>query len=164
MSAETFMPTDDELFRPSLTPADDAVGFSRPWSPDALTAVAFFAGPVGGGVLFAWNAHRLGIIGGVRRYSVLFAALSIVVYGGMSYLLAFDPDGDGSLHRLGERALTVVVALVAAREQRPRFRVCLGHGGEVGPLLIIGLAMIVLGLVMTFIGVWILAVLWSLIL
>src|SRR5690606_30786669 len=51
---------DDALLTPSLTAADDAVGFDRPWNPWSLVMLVFFAGPLFGGVLAARNFVRLG--------------------------------------------------------------------------------------------------------
>lgn len=51
---------DDDLLRPILTAADDLGGIDRPWNPWSLVFLVFFAGPLVGGALAAWNFKRLG--------------------------------------------------------------------------------------------------------
>src|SRR5687768_3132414 len=69
------MQSPDDLFRPTLTEQDDAVGFDRPWNPWSLVVLAFFFGLPGGGTLLALNFRRLGMP------QAIWPVLAVVVLG-----------------------------------------------------------------------------------
>lgn len=130
---------EDDLFTPTLTEEDDAVGFERPWSPWSLVVLTFFFGIPGGGGLLALNFSRLGVprkvvpaVLVVITASLLFSALrgwGIVHLHAESHL---------RLLNLGQKALETVAAGALAWAQRRRYRVFQGSGGEAGRLLLPG--------------------------
>src|SRR5262249_22153508 len=79
---------DDDLFTPTLTEADDAVGFRRPWNPWSLVFVAFFRAAVmpapwalaGGGGTLALNFARLGVRQRVLPAGALVLAAALVAH------------------------------------------------------------------------------------
>lgn len=114
---------DHDLFRPSLTAADDSVGFERPWNPQSLVVATFFIGILGGGALLAWNCRRLGIKG--RALPTLLLSMAIVaawylVLGAVFHGL--PPAGYRALLRMGNRVIAVVAALTFAAGQQRRYR------------------------------------------
>ncbi len=137
---------DPDLLQPSLDASHDAVGFEKPWDPKSLIFAAFFCGPIGGGALFAWNFKRLGQAKAATHCALAFALLALGLAALWALLLPeFTSGNQRRLFRYGLQALTVVAGFVAARTQRRRFRVFLGHGGDSKGLLPYGIAAAILG-------------------
>ena len=138
-------PPDIDLFTPSLTEDDDAVGFDSPWHPWSVVFAAFFCGAFGGGALMAWNFHRLGMRGRVWPCALTFAALGVAI---LFASVALRPDlsdpADARIARYAVRAATVLVAMGFASAQKRRFGIFTASGGEPGKLLLWGVAMFVL--------------------
>lgn len=78
----------DDLLRPVLTEADDATGMDRPWNPWSLVFLVFFAGPLCGGALAAWNFKRLGEPG---RFAPAMAVFALTWLGTIVLLGLFGP-------------------------------------------------------------------------
>jgi hypothetical protein len=140
----------DDLLRPTLTAADDACFFRRPWDPGHLTILTFFCGLPAGGLLFALNERRLGQS---KRTGVTFAIVAVatlVIYGILSWLVASRPlsaeDGDPSrIQRVAVRAASIAVALFLASRQSARYRLSQAQGEPRGKLLGIGIAAFLAG-------------------
>ncbi|MCC2671215.1 MAG: hypothetical protein K0Q72_3686 [Armatimonadetes bacterium] len=131
---------DDELFRPTLTADDDAVGFARPWNPWSLVVLAFFFGLPAGGALLSWNLYRLGV---GRRALPAFslvevATLALAAIGGWAAVRA--PEGTQSWLPSALRAAWTLVAAALATAQRKRFRVFRASVAEEGRLWLPGVA------------------------
>lgn len=137
----------DDLLTPTLTAADDALGFGRPWNPNGVTLASFFGGPLTAAGLFAINARRLGLPRQVVPILVSFGLLAVlhiaVIIKAKQGELAVD---DRSI-RLGSSLVTVVAALGIARLQGHRFRLFVRSGGDLAPLFRIGILAVVLGIV-----------------
>jgi len=120
-------PIEEDLFRPTLTEEDDAVGFDRPWNPYHLVLVTFFSGLPGGGVLLALNFRRLGMKEKVHFALWEIGAASVLLFALAGWLAAgyrhtANWSSTSQLLRLGLQAISVVVALLIAGRQRRRFR------------------------------------------
>jgi hypothetical protein len=129
---------DDELFRPTLTADDDAVGFARPWNPWSLVVLAFFFGLPAGGALLSWNLYRLGA---ARRALPALAiavggTLALAAIGGWAAVRA--PEGTQAWLPVALRAAWTLVAAALATAQRKRFRVFRHTSQEEGKLLLPG--------------------------
>jgi hypothetical protein len=138
---------DDDLFQPTLTEEDDAVGIKRPWNPWSLVVLTFFFGLPAGGGLLSWNLYRLGA---PRR---VLPAVALVVLGTLG-LAALDgwmtfrfSDTQRQLGSVLVRAGATLVAAGLAGAQRKRFRVFRSTGQEEGKLLLPGIAAAVLSLI-----------------
>src|SRR5690606_37884850 len=95
---------------PSLTAADDAVGFDRPWNPWSLVMLVFFAGPLFGGVLAARNFVRLGQPERSAPAIGLFVAIWLAILG-VQLASTFD--------RLDERQAGRTVPVQVSRIELP---------------------------------------------
>lgn len=71
-------PDFDPLLQPTLTAADDAHGFHKPWDPSTLGWLTLFVGPFGCGLLIWRNQSRLGLRGGAHLAGML-AAVGVAV-------------------------------------------------------------------------------------
>ncbi len=141
-----------ELMQPVLGEQDDLAGLDRPWSPWTLVFVTFFAGPVGGGLLFGLNFKRIGrphalwpcVLGGLVLQCVLAALFAWLLLNGT--LDPGDPQSRG-WGRRGSQAVTVLAGMGLAAMQQRRFRLFEASGGESPRLWPYGLGAIVLGMV-----------------
>ncbi len=147
---------DDELFKQSLTEADDAAGFDQPWNPWTLVMLTFFFGITTGMALLAFNYQRLGIKG--RLYNTI--ALGLV----LEFLLTaiqvwavqlgwLDPKirADTRTFRLVTKVFSVLVAVIVTQTQMKRFRLFQRSGLPEGALLKPALAAIAVGVALDFI-------------
>lgn len=75
---------DDELLQPSLDASHDLAGFAKPFDPGYLPFAVFFAGPLCGGALVAWNWRRLGVHGravpALLGFAALWIAMALLLY------------------------------------------------------------------------------------
>ncbi len=114
----------EDLFRPTLTEADDDHGFAGPWSPYVALWAAFLGGLPAAGWLLAENFRRLGLrswavpslIGALVSWVV--ASLGIVVWYTNGPLEA----GERSLMRILLQALAVGFAGLVSMRQRRRWQ------------------------------------------
>jgi hypothetical protein len=147
---------DQDLFRPTLDTRHDHAGIGRPFDPNSLVFAAFFLGPVGGGWLLWRNFRELGMAKAARWCAAGFAVLTLAMVA-MTVAVTTPKETEGkrpaaarsraaekpaeeSEGRRGTRnvrlivqAATVVVALVAARFQKGRFRIFERQGGDARP-------------------------------
>jgi hypothetical protein len=146
--------SDDDLFTPTLTDADDAIDFDRPWNPWSLVVLTFFFGIVAGGGLLAHNFRRLGIPD--RFYSTLaiVAVATVIIVAAQTAMSPGDPgspadrDAARTVRFLGKAAACLTAMAIAAPQHR-RFRLYQATGREPGRLLKPALAAILISLVVT---------------
>ena len=141
-----------DLLRPSLTEADDAVGFHRPWNPIALVFVAFLGGMPAGGLLLADNCRRLGLRDRIALTVAVSVIVTLLVSGGLAYAHTAIPShaaGDSSrrLCRFIAQACVVAAAYPLCLLQQKRYRLFQHSGGEPGRVIIPAVGAIVLGIV-----------------
>jgi hypothetical protein len=142
------MHSDDDLLRPTLAEADDALGFDEPWNPWSLVMLTFFAGLLAGGSLLALNFARLGMKGRLYPALAIVGVASIAIAGGMEWALASGliPATDRDAQRTARwivRAASCLLAIGLAALQRPRFRLFQMSGHSPGALLKPGLIAVV---------------------
>ncbi|MEQ8767862.1 MAG: hypothetical protein RL885_28420 [Planctomycetota bacterium] len=130
---------DDDLFRPTLTRHDDAVGMHRPWSPGALVIVSFFFGLAAAGPLLALNYGRLGRRGSVAPTMTLVILLALAaMVASFAFLSsrAWEPDDDERFwYRTLGRVFSLVVCGAIAWHQSKRYRMAQFLGEPSGKLL-----------------------------
>jgi hypothetical protein len=142
---------DEELFRPTLSESDDAVGFDQPWNPWSLVVMTFFFGVTAGVGLLAFNYQRLGIKG--RLYTTLAFALvlellltAVHVWAVRNGMIIIDNRGEEGAVRVAMRIVSVVAAILVAQTQRKRFELFRHSRSKAGHLLKPALLAIVAGL------------------
>lgn len=128
----------NDLLRPSLTAADDATGFDRPWSPYHLMWTAFLGGVPAAGYLYAENFRRLGL---GRWYAPTIAVSSLLwllTTGGATYWLLDSEPGtaERTAVRAGLRAVALAGAWVLLRQQRRRWELFTTTPTPAGRLLL----------------------------
>jgi hypothetical protein len=135
---------DDDLLTPTLTDADDAVDFDRPWNPWSLVVLTFFFGLLAGGPLLALNYERLGIR---RRFWVTAAVVGvfgvglIALYAWIIYAHpALDTVEGRRWVRWGKQAVETLIAMGIAQPQLRRWRLFHASGLQGGNLLWWGVA------------------------
>ncbi len=145
-------PRCEELFTPTVTAEDDAVGFDYPWNPYSIVFATFFAGVFAGGLLFALNYRRLGQPRRCLPVAVGASAIAIVVYLMANLLIGkgiVQIDGIQP-HRIVKfitQMLAVILALAMAATQHKRFRLAQYSDQPLGRLLLPGLAAVALGVI-----------------
>lgn len=113
-----------ELFRPTLTEADDDLGFAAPWSPYAALWAAFLGGLPAAGWMLAVNFRRLGL----RAWAApsLIGALVMWVATSTAVVIGYADGtlevGERTLVRMLLRAIAVVSAGLVVVRQRRRWR------------------------------------------
>ncbi len=142
------MPPDSDPLDPEFDPEEE--GFSgdlAPWNPSSIVYNAFFCGPLSAGLLFAFNTKRLG------RPAAFVPSLVIAVLAGLGiqalvvlYLGSCGPIARQDA-RLGFRVAAVLLGLVWAWIQRPRFEVFARDGDAAASLWKPGFIALVAGLV-----------------
>jgi hypothetical protein len=142
---------DPELLRPTLTDADDAVGFDRPWNPWSLVTLTFFFGLIAGGGLVAFNFRRLGMPGRFYPALAMVATASLLVAGGMEWALAQGvvQTSDRESARLARwivRGISCLIIIAIAAPQQRRFRLFQMSGLPGGSLWKPGIAAAVIAL------------------
>ena len=141
---------DEELFTPSLTEADDVLGFDCPWNPLSLVMLTFFFGIISGLGLLAFNYKRLGIKG--RLYSTLALALffeilatALNIWAVNSGVLDVQDKTAMQTWRTGTKVVFVGIALLIAQTQNSRFRLFRHSDLPAGKLLKPALLAIAIG-------------------
>jgi len=76
----------DPLLQPTLTAADDAHGFHKPWDPSTLGWLTLLVGPFGCGLLMWRNQSRLGLRGGAHLAGIL-AIVGVAVVAATVFLV-----------------------------------------------------------------------------
>src|SRR5688500_12751591 len=132
---------DDDLFQPTLTEADDAEGFNKPWNPWSLVVLAFFFGLPGGGGLLAFNYERLGIRGRLLPTLALVLVVSAAIAAAQLWLRANPVGGlQGRPARraagLAAQGAAALAAMALAGTQRRRYRLYQATGQEPGRVLL----------------------------
>lgn len=139
---------EDDLFTPTLTEEDDAVGFERPWNPWSLVVLTFFFGIPAGGGLLALNHSRLGVPRKALRAVLLVITATLLFAGlrgwGITYL---HEESQLRLLNLGQKAVETLTAGALAWTQQRRYRVFRGSAGEPGRLPLPGILAAVLSLI-----------------
>ncbi len=142
-------PLEDGLLQPTLTEADDAVGFAAPWNPVHLVLLSFFFGLPVGGALAALNYRRLGWQQRVAPTLALIILLSLgVVISSLMFLEArgWELDDDDKLwSRTAHRVFAILVTGAIALQQRRRFRLAVATGQEMGRLFMPALIAFLVG-------------------
>lgn len=140
--------SEDDLFTPTLTEEDDAVGFERPWNPWSLVVLTFFFGIPAGGGLLALNYSRLGVPRKALRAVLLVITAALLFAGlrgwGITHL---HDESQLRLLNLGQKAVETLTAGALAWTQQRRFRVFRGSAGEPGRLLLPGILAAVLSVI-----------------
>jgi hypothetical protein len=134
MSDET---TPADLLRPSLTEADDASGFDRPWSPGPMVWIAFFAGLAPAGILLAINFRRLGMPAWFRPTLAATIVLALVLHGAFVYVVSSREWGFSERQwlRVGVRVISLAFASILVVLQNRRFELFRTTGQRQAPLL-----------------------------
>lgn len=142
------MSTSSAQFDPDFDDDEDApFGDLAPWNPSSIVYNAFFCGPLPAGLLFAYNARRLG------RPAAFVPGLVIALVAGLGLpaLVFFYLNSRGPIDsqdaRLGVRIAGVLFALAWARVQRTRFEVFSRDGDEAASLWKPGFIALAVGLV-----------------
>jgi hypothetical protein len=155
------LPTElEDLLRPTLTEADNATEFNKPWNPIYFVYVALIFGLAGPGIFLTLNWRRLGAPQYVLRTlvgSLLFSLLSSGAYGLAIGVGLFDGDTQRRFMSLIWRVADTVVAYVIAQRQSIRYRMIENSGqprgsGVVAVVLSIGIS-IAVGYVLTFLSI-----------
>ena len=144
---------DDDLLTPSLSAHDDAVGFDRPWSPNFLVLVGAFFGFVPMGLLLAENFKRLGKPEAFKPTLIATLVIGLTLITAASYAHVYGIQGVyevGNVEhrrafRLFHQGLAIAAGLAIAHQQRPRWEIHTGHGGDSGPLFKYALGAIAAG-------------------
>lgn len=107
------MPTDADLFSPSLTQTArrDLPAGSRPWRLNSQFYTAFFGGPLAAGLVGYLNGKRLGLSQGR-----LWAIAGIGIAGFVAAAIAGAAFLDTSGHGRGLVVISGIVALLGIRE------------------------------------------------
>lgn len=117
---------DPSLLQPTLTEADDAVGFDRPWKPWSLVFLTFFFGIIAGGGLLAYNYERLGMKVPRNRVLAFVVAAGLLLIGTTIWIsTTYVPPGDRDAARMvrwGSRAVSCLIAIGMAQTQQRRYR------------------------------------------
>jgi hypothetical protein len=131
---------DPSLFRPTLTTADDAVGFRQPWRPMSLAILAAFFGILSGGLLLALNERRLGrperlwILLGLVACVFTLELVAIYLAAFLGWVDFSSRTGRGAVDVAG-RVASGVVGVVIAQTQRRRYMLFEQTGEPGGNLL-----------------------------
>jgi hypothetical protein len=144
----------DDLFKATLTEADDAVDFDRPWSPWSLVILTFFGGLVAGGGLLALNFRRLGTRGRVFTTLAVVGVVTVVMAAATAWTVTWggiDPSDREArrVHRMVQKAIECAVAAAFAVQQRRRYRLFQTTGLEAGRLVVPALAAVGISIVVT---------------
>ncbi len=128
---------DPDLLRPSLTKADDMIGFRNPSSPQIVFLIALICGPEIGGMLFAWNAWRLGL----PRQAALLAiggwVVAFVAYWLLFWGVTLENGEEmvrerGAFLSFAPRILAALVVLFVYGQHTRRFQLFVNCDGEAG--------------------------------
>jgi hypothetical protein len=138
---------DPDLFQPTLEEHDDLTQIDKPWNPQTITVLGFFFGMVAAGILFGWNFKRLGeprkqlptVVGFLLLNTVM---IFVVIFGiGAGW---WGQDAKQVIKYVG-RGLTIVVSLLVARRQTPRYRMAQYLDAPLGSLWVPGILALVVG-------------------
>jgi hypothetical protein len=128
--------SDEDLFRPTLTEEDDAVGFDQPWNPWSLIVLAFFTGTLAGGGLLAWNFLRLGMPKRVVPALVVTVSALLLSSVAVAWLWVRLLDSPWrSLLNVLDQVIAVAVCAAVAAPQHRRWRLFRGTDLPSGKLL-----------------------------
>ena len=146
-------PVHDDLLQPTLGAEFDVTRFGRPWDPERLRYVTFFAWPLGAGALFALNYRRLGRER-AARWTLAGSLLLLVLLLVAVAILAQDRAqlGDRNLVRTVRFVLVgvcIAASVAVAKDQARAFRAYTLGDGEPARLLGPAVIAIVANLVAT---------------
>ncbi|MBM3458837.1 MAG: hypothetical protein FJX77_09945 [Armatimonadetes bacterium] len=122
-------PTQNDLFRPSLSAADQTSAFGKPWRPRSLVILCYLGGALAGALLLGLNFGRLGMPGRFWKVLGAGAVLAVFLAAGASLAeLQYASTEDPAQNRDARRWIRITQSLaaagfglVAAAQQRKRF-------------------------------------------
>lgn len=127
----------EDLFRPTISPAHDRVQYNAPWNPKRLVFFTVFLGLQATAILFAFNYRKLGmpkyfwrtLAGGLIVVFLLLATQATIIDH-------YDLRGDSARGvRFGLRVLHVALAGLLAWTQSHRYHLARLQDVEQGKLL-----------------------------